>query len=561
MKPGERTPGGWLLGLGMAVVFGAANAYLGLKAGMTVSASIPAAVVSMALLRGVLRRNSILENNIAQTIASAGESLAAGVIFTVPALLLLGVPVGVVRIFILASMGGLLGILGFALFRKQLIEEEHDRLPYPEGTACARVLESPERSREEARFVLWGFFTGAIMKGGLHVGLPSVVGWLASSFTYLAMDVSPALGAVGLILGRRIASWILVGGWIGWGVLLPVNLFVQKTVLQTPDDAYALWSSTIRYIGAGAVLAGGMVAFLKSMVSLWRVRRGHVTGGLPGKVLGIGYGGLWIGFVLLGLHPLAALAALIFGILFAGVSGRITGIVGSSSNPVSGMTIATLVMISVLLVQMGMVGRAGMTMALMVGAVVCIAAAVAGDTAQDLKTGYLVGATPLIQQVAEMVGVLVSAAAIGWVVLLLHKTYGIGSTALPAPQATLMELVVRGVFEGDLPWVLIGAGGMLALAFELLGIASLPVAVGLYLPLELSLPIFLGSLLAWGPSERRVLYASGVIAGDALVGLGWAVGVMVGWTSVGVWLPGWLSLLIWIGVLSFPLWRWKQNRS
>ncbi len=558
MRPEEKQPGGWLLGLALAVVFGAANAYLGLKAGMTVSASIPAAVISMAILRGLLRRGSVLENNIAQTIASAGESLAAGVVFTIPALLLLNLPAGVVKIFLLSSIGGVLGILGFAMFRKQLIEEEHGILPYPEGTACAEVLQAPERSQREARFVFGGVGFGALYKTLLQIdAFRNLVGWMVSSYSYMAMDLTPALGGVGLILGRRIAGWVFAGGVLGWGVFLPLILFVRGQGLASPEDAYELWSSTIRYIGAGAVLAGGVVAFLKALRALFGQREHLLSGGLSVRSVFVGFGLLTVGLLALGLPLAAALGTLIFGVLFAGVSGRITGLVGSSSNPVSGMTIATLVLISLLLVQMGVTGTSGMLAALTVGAVVCIAAAVAGDTAQDLKTGYLVGATARTQQIAEILGVLVSAAVIGWVVLLLHKTYGIGSRALPAPQATLMRLVVEGVFRGGLPWALMGIGAVVALVFELLGIASLPVAVGLYLPLELSVPIFLGGLLTRGTS-REVLYASGIIAGDTLVGLGFALLATVNLSITSPFhVPSWVGWTLWWGVMLG--YRWKQR--
>lgn len=539
-----------LLGVVLTLLFGAANAYLGLKAGMTVSASIPAAVMSMAILRGMMRTGTILENNIVQTIASAGESLAAGVIFTVPALILLGLNPSLTYIFLLSLTGGLLGVLLMVPLRKHLLEEEHERLPYPEGTACAEVLEAGEEGGRKAFQVFSGLGVGGLFKflmSGLHLW-PDKPAWLIPGFrTLLGLDLSPALLGVGYILRLRISALVFSGGLLGWFVLIPLIAHFTGTPIAREEEVFALWSRYIRYIGAGAVLAGGLVSLGRSLPVFLRVLRAagaglHTwvseTGDLPTPVV-LGGTGL-LGLALLAipsfhLGVLGTLLTLIFAFIFVTVSAHIVGIVGSSSNPISGMTIATLLIVSVIFVKAGVTGRAGMLSALSLGAVVCIAAAIAGDTSQDLKTGFLVGATPYRQQVAEMIGVLASAVVIGWVLFILHRGYGIGSKELSAPQATLMSLVVKGVFEGTMPWVLIFTGVFIALSVELLGIRSLPFAVGLYLPLELSVSIFLGGLISRGVGESQdgVLYASGLVAGDALIGV--ILAILIG---LGIGLPG-----------------------
>ncbi len=538
----ELTARAIILGLILAVVFGAANAYLGLKAGMTVSASIPAAVVSMAILRGLMRKGNALENNIVQTIASAGESLAAGVIFTVPALILLGISPSILYIFLLSLTGGVLGVLMLVPFRKHLIEDEHDVLPYPEGTACAEVLEAGEEGGRKASFVFSGLGVGAIFKF-LMSGFKlwnSVPAWFLKGFrTLIGIDLSPALVGVGYILGLRIAALVLSGGVLGWFVVIPLISHFKGIVVSSLDDVYSIWSQYVRYIGAGAVLAGGIVSFLKSMPTFvsalksLRFSKTEKMRDLPTNVVLIGVA---LTFVFMVIVPafkiglLGAFLAILFALLFVAVSARIVGIVGSSSNPVSGMTIATLLVVSLIFAKLGFRGEEGIVAALTLGAIVCIAACIAGDTSQDLKTGFLVGATPWKQQVTEFLGVGVSAVFIGWTLYLLHRAYGIGSVQLPAPQATLMSLVVKGVMEGTMPWYLVSSGIFIALSIELLGIPSLPVAVGLYLPLELSTPIFVGGLLAQigGKKEGGILFASGLVAGDAIVGILLALLIVMG---------------------------------
>jgi len=545
---GEITARALILGVLLAILFGAANAYLGLKAGMTVSASIPAAVMSMAILRGILKRGTVLENNIVQTIASAGESLAAGVIFTVPALILLGLSPSVFYIFILSLLGGFLGVLLMVPIRKHLIEDEHENLPYPEGTACAEVLEAGEKGGEKAKGVFLGLGVGAIFKllmSGFRfwADKPSVL--LRSLKTLIGFDLSPVLLGVGYILGLRISSLVVAGGVIGWFVLIPLIAHFQGIEITGTDAVFGIWDHYIRYIGAGAVLAGGVVSLIRSLPAFGSALKAATKGIRRPKTGDLPMGLVIIGslFVLIFLWFLptfqlglpGSFLAIIFAFLFVTVSSRIVGIVGSSSNPVSGMTIATLLFVSLIFARMGITGKTGIIAALSLGAVVCISAAIAGDTSQDLKTGFLVGATPWKQQISEFVGVLASAIFIGWTLFLLHKAYTIGSPELSAPQATLMSLVVKGVFEGTMPWILIFSGIFIALSVELLGIHSLPFAVGLYLPLELSTTIFVGGLVAGlvAHTERGILFSSGLVAGDAFMGILLAIPAVLKWTLPG----------------------------
>ncbi len=527
-----------VLGVLLAVVFGAANAYLGLRIGMTVSASIPAAVVSMAILRGLLRRGTILENNIVQTIASAGESLAAGVIFTIPAVILLGLDASVYFTFVVSLIGGILGVLLMVPLRKHLIEDEHGVLPYPEGTACAEVLKAGEEGGEKAKFVFLGFTAGGIFKFlGSSLRLFGMApGMLIRGYNaYIGIDLSPSLLGVGYILGLRISSLVLAGGLLGWAVLIPLIARFSGVSVVSADDLFSIWSHDVRFIGAGAVLMGGLVSLGKSAKYILKAL-GQVSLSFgKSRDLPMAYvlGGLAVVIVamplLLGLSFWLSILLVVFAFLFVAVSSRIVGIVGSSSNPVSGMTIAALFAISLLFAAMGMKDTKAMFLAMTFGAVVCIAAAIAGDTSQDLKTGYLVGATPWKQQVAELLGVLFVALVIGYVLKLLDAAYHIGSRDLSAPQATIMSMVVKGVMSGTVPWVLILSGMAIALVVELLGVDSLPVAVGLYLPVELSTPLFVGGLLShFLRHDDGTLYASGLVAGDALMGIVIAILVVLG---------------------------------
>ncbi len=555
-----------ILGIILAVVFGAANAYLGLRVGMTVSASIPAAVISMGLIRFVLRRDNILENNMVQTIGSAGESLAAGAIFTLPALFMwaaesetVSAP-SFVEISVIAVCGGLLGVLFMVPLRTALIVEEHGVLPFPEGTACAEVLLAGESGGDKSKVVFSGLGISALYKfiaDGLCL-FPSEVAWevkpLRAGF---GADVLPALAGVGFICGKKISSYMFAGGVLGWFVIIPlISLFGGDMVMAPGEDpistlgASGIWSSYIRYIGAGAVAAGGIISLVKSMPTIIKTFSKAVKGfghkdatelrtnkDLPLPV--VMSGALVIALViwLLPSVPVSLVGALIivvFGFFFATVSSRMVGLVGSSNNPVSGMAIATLLIATALLKATGMTGYEGMASAICIGTVICIVAAMAGDTSQDLKTGYIVGATPIRQQIGELVGALVSALAIGGVMYLLNAAWGFGEQQLPAPQATLMKLVVEGVMGGTLPWGLVFCGIFIAVVIEVLGLPVLPIAIGLYLPIYLSVPIFIGGMIRWffewkkaGKSkeenkdviDRGVLYSSGLIAGEGLVGI------------------------------------------
>lgn len=562
----ELTATSIILGLILAVVFGAANAYLGLRVGLTISASIPAAVISMGICRGLLRRDNILENNMVQTIGSAGESLAAGAIFTMPALFMwakegaMDSP-SVATITIIAMLGGTLGVLFMIPLRNALIVEEHGTLPYPEGTACSEVLLAGEEGGASAKGVFTGLGIAAVYKfiaDGLKL-FPSEISYDFKSYkgAGCGMDVLPSLVGVGFICGPKISAYMFGGGIMAWFVLMPL-IYVFGAGL--PDVVYpaesviselgtsGLWSNYIRYIGAGAVACGGVIsliksfpmiirAFKKSMASLKNKQETvtRTTKDLPINVVLIVSA---IIVVLLWLIPavpvnlLGALLIVIFGFFFVTVSARMVGIVGSSNNPVSGMTIATLLITTIVLKATGNIGTGGMIAAITIGSVICIAAAIAGDVSQDLKTGYIVGATPWRQQVGEILGVLVSAIAIGFVMYILDAGYGFGSAELPAPQAGMMKMIVEGVMSGNLPWSLVFVGVFIALIAELFGIPVLPFAVGMYLPIYSTTGIMVGGLVRLiadkrkgteeekkARSNRGILFASGMIAGEGLVGV------------------------------------------
>ncbi|MEO0294853.1 MAG: oligopeptide transporter, OPT family [candidate division WOR-3 bacterium] len=526
-----------ILGILLSIIFGASNAYLGLKAGMTVSASIPAACVSMAILRGILKGGTILENNIVQTIASAGESLAAGIIFTIPALILLGINPSIFYIFLTSLLGGILGVVFMILVRKKFIEEEDKDLPFPEGRACAEVLKAGDEGGEKAKSVFEGIFSGFLYRFfalGFKL-FPDVFYFNFKNKINLGFENSPALLGVGIILGRRISFFLLGGGLLGWFVLIPLigNYFPEAKLF----DPHTIWSKYIRYIGAGAVFAGGFISFLKILLPLFKERSFYSF--RPGEKdlpLSFIFISSLIIYLLISILPFfnqnffTSLLIVIFSLIFVVVSSRIVGLVGSSSNPVSGMTIATLFTFSLIIYSLGGRGFPAMIASLTTGAFVCISAAIAGDISQDLKTGYLLGATPKLQEIGEIIGVITSSIFIGFTLFLLHKAYVIGSEKLSAPQATLMSLIVKGIFEGDMPFNLFFSGIMITVFLEILGISSLPVAVGLYLPLSLSTPIALGGIISdlIKKKEKGVLLASGFVAGDAISGIVLAIIILSG---------------------------------
>jgi len=560
------------IGIVLAVVFGAANAYLGLKVGMTISASIPAAVISMGIIRGILKRDSILENNIVQTIGSAGESLAAGAIFTLPALFIwsaewnMGSP-SMLAITLISLCGGILGTLFMIPLRKALIVNEHGVLPYPEGTACAEVLLAGEEGGEKAKTTFIGLGIGALYKfitDGFKL-FPSEIETTIPGYKSAAigMDILPALLGVGFIIGAKISAYMLAGAVIGWFGLIPLIshigsmgeiIMYPSTVPISELDHWGIWDNYIRYVGAGAVAFGGIFSLIKSLPLIFRTFRDSMRGFSSGEgansnirtdrdlsmaVILIGSLAVILALGMLPFVPVGLFGALviaIFGFFFATVSSRIVGLVGSSSNPVSGMTIATLIITAFIFKATGNDGQAGMIATLSVGAVICIIAAIAGDTSQDLKTGFLVGATPKKQQYGELIGTIASALAIGAVLTLLNNAWGYGSNELPAPQATLMRLVIEGVMGGNLPWALVFTGAGIGIAIELLGLPVLPIAIGLYLPIHLSAPIMVGGIIR-GILDRKlnnsevedketnykiesgILFSSGLIAGEGIIGI------------------------------------------
>ncbi len=564
----EITVASVVMGILLAVVFGAANAYLGLRVGMTVSASIPAAVIAMGVIRIIMRKNSILESNIVQTIGSAGESLAAGAIFTLPALFLWAAEgkmekPGILEITLIALIGGLLGVFFMVPLRNALIVKEHGVLPYPEGTACAEVLLAGEKGGANASTVFAGMGFAALFKFIID-GLKLVSGEISASVIGFAGQIGtqiyPAVMSVGYICGARISSYMFAGGVLSWLVLIPLIVLFGADIVLYPGTApiseifadggaSAIWSSYIRYIGAGALAAGGIISLIKSLPLIVKTFTGAVksmkgagtTSGdrtaqdLNLKIVIIAIFVLTLAVWLVPAIPVSLLGAFIivvFGFFFATVSSRMVGLVGSSNNPVSGMAIATLLIATLILKVTGATGIAGMSSAIAIGSIICIVSAIAGDTSQDLKTGYILGSTPKKQQIGEVLGVVAAALAIGGTLYLLDSAWGFGSDQLAAPQATLMKLIIEGVMDGNLPWPLVFIGVFLAVVAEIVGIPVLPFAIGVYLPVQLNACIMVGGLLRLAMDKMKrneeekkeivndgVLFCSGMIAGEGLVGI------------------------------------------
>lgn len=562
--PAELTPLAVGLGIVLSITFGMVNAYLGLKIGLTVSASIPSAVLSMAVLRGLLRRGTVLENNVVHAIASTGESLAAGVIFTVPALVFLDLHPSVLDVFMIGVTAGILGILMMIPFRHSLTVDEHHALPFPEGTACAQVLMAGDRGGVTARPVFYGIVLGAAYQfamRGLALWRESVSvtleRWHKATF---GMELSPLFLGVGFLVGPRIAGTMLAGGVVGWCVLLPIFDTIGGSALGTffgiPASVHDLgatdiWSRYVRYAGAGAVTAGGISAVIRAVpVMIAAFGRMRATAqqsarvvprterDLPTPIVAAGVAALATALWIVPSFHLslpATLLAIVFSFFFVVVSGRIVGLVGTTSQPVSGMTITALLGTSFCLAALGERGPAGVTACITVGALVAISIALAGDLAQDLKTGALLGATPYRLQIGQMIGVVAAALRAGSVLFLLHAAYTLGSPELPAPQAKLMATLVTGVMEGNLPWALMALGAGVALIAEACGVIPLAFAIGIYLPITTTAPLILGGLLraAVTPGttpleDRPVLFASGLIAGDALMGIGIAALTVAG---------------------------------
>jgi putative OPT family oligopeptide transporter len=585
MKIAEFTLRAVILGSIFGIIFGAATVYLGLKVGLTVSASIPIAVLAISVFRK-LGNATILESNIVQTIGSAGESVAAGVVFTIPALLFL--PHGAdffkyFQIFALALVGGILGVLFMVPLRRSLIVKEHGNLPYPEGTACADVLIAGEKGGKLAQKVYYGLGIAFLYKLlmsilGFWKDIPEYVFRKTSVLPNATVnaEITPELLGVGYIIGPRIAGVMVAGGVLSWLGLIPLisilgenipGAFAPGKIPISEMKPIEIWGSYIRYIGAGAVTFGGVITLIKTLPTIvsafrdsFRDLRNDKTRSsaktrterdLPVSVVAVGSIALVIFMAVIPTIPtnlLSAIMIIVFGFFFVTVSSRIVGLIGSSSNPISGMTIATLMATSLIFLGIGWTGDAYQPVALVVGSIVCIASANAGATSQDLKTGYIVGATPRFQQIGLMIGVLVSVTVIGFTLLLMEKTFGIGDVTpehprpLAAPQATLMATIIKGLLSNSLPWGLVIIGMAIAAVIELCGVSSLAFAVGAYLPLSSTSPIFIGGLVKWFVDRKKnrkeeesevgpgALFSSGLIAGGALTGILIAVllGIVVG---------------------------------
>ena len=611
-----------IMGILLAVIFGAANAYLGLRVGMTVSASIPAAVIAMGVIRIIMRRNSILESNIVQTIGSAGESLAAGAIFTLPALFLWAAEgkmdkPGIVEITLIALIGGLLGVFFMVPLRNALIVKEHGVLPYPEGTACAEVLLAGEKGGANATTVFAGMGFAALFKiiidgfklvsGEITVAVKGFAGAIGT-------QIYPAVLSVGYICGARIASFMFAGGVLSWLVIIPLIVMfggdatIYPVVDQTISEVYAaggasaIWSNYIRYIGAGALAAGGIISLIKSLPLIVKTFGGAMKSMLGGgkttdartdkdiNIVVVLAAIVILAFVIwlvpaIPVSLIGAFIIVIFGFFFATVSSRMVGLVGSSNNPVSGMAIATLLIATLILKVTGAEGVAGMASAIAIGSVICIVAAIAGDTSQDLKTGFLLGATPKEQQIGEVIGVVAAALAIGGTLYLLDSAWGFGSEQLAAPQATLMKLITEGVMSGNLPWALVFVGVFIAIVVEIIGIPVLPFAIGIYLPVQLNACIMVGGLVRLGLDKLKkdeeekksiindgILFCSGMIAGEGLVGILLALfavfgidkvinfSAMLGIPQIVMDIGGVVLLaLIVVTILKFSLWKKRKD--
>jgi putative OPT family oligopeptide transporter len=688
----ELTVGAVLLGMVLGLVFAASSVYLALKIGLTVSASIPIAVLSITIFRwlsgamGV--RSSILRNNMVQTTGSAGESIASGTVFTLPGLILLGYALPASKVAAIAIVGGLLGVLLMIPLRKSLIVAEHRTLKYPEGTACAEVLIVGEERGVQAKTVFMGFGLGALYKflnGGMHLwaevpvrAFQRVVGGTTELFGEIRAEISPELTGVGYIIGPKIAGYLFAGGMLSFFVLIPAIHFfgaglatpiAPATTLIRDMDAMTVRANYVYYIGAGAVTAAGLISLGRAMPTIWAAIAGSFAGirrrgaGAPtldtrrtqrDLPLPIVVGGTIVLAVLMvvlpqiGINPLGALLAVFFGFLFVTVSSRITGQIGNSSNPISGMTVATVLMTALIFLAIGWTGVEHRVLALSIGGVVCVAASVAGATSQDLKTGYLVGATPARQQIGLVCGVATSALLIGFMIQFLNEakttivpraypgvaipagqfesgtravegqTYRIGHLyeqtggapagrylvdasggirylldpgiggrepkdyrgrtieKLDSPKAQIMSLVVDGILTQKLSWGLILIGAFLAISMEILGLPSLPIAVGVYLPISTSATMFMGGVVRWlvdrrlDPTKREsaeadsgpgVLFSSGLIAGGAITGVALA-GLTVGGFDQGYDLTdvigafgrnGLVAMALYVLLLAVPL--------
>lgn len=555
-----------LLGMVFGFFFAIANVYLALKVGTTISASIPAAVMSMAIMKALFKKATILENNMVQTIGTIGEPLAGGIAFTVPALILIGDHIAPWKIFILAAAGGILGILLMIPTRRFVIVEEHGKLPFPEGTACAEILKAGEKKHHTALFALWGILIGAFYKLCSNVFFiwEEIVSWTFPSLkkSEFSIDATPALLGVGYIIGPKITSYMLAGGAFAWWVIIPLifefgtstsSIYPSHIPVSamSPDD---VWDQYIRYIGAGCLGVGGIASLFQIAPLLYKTIRLSVSELFKGLIQrahlirtdrDISLGWLAIGSLIcvltlwlipaLHLNLFTIILLVVLSFLFSAVTSITVGLVGSTSNPVSGMTITVLLITCILFVLLGWTEKVYLIAAMTMGCVTCCAICLAGTTAQDLKTGHLLGATPIYQQLGEIIGIFIPAISLGYAIYLLNETYGIGSNLMPAPQATLLSMLTKGVITGDLPYPLVGIGILLGLIMLILRIPVLPFAIGLYLPLSLSTATMVGGLarlyVDWKKKdalteEKGTLLASGLIGGDACLGILIAIGAI-----------------------------------
>lgn len=552
-----------IIGILFACVFAAANTYLGLKVGMTISAGIPGAILATGLLKGAFKRNSILEANMVASLAAMGESIAGGIIFILPALILLGFGLSVIQVGIVTVVGGIMGVFFITPLRRFLIVEEHGELVFPEAMAAAEVLVAGSVGGSGFKTVSTGIGVGGAYKfisGGLGFWLENT-SYTFTSYqgTMIGVDALASLLGVGFIIGTKVSALMFGGGVIAWFALIPMIKFIgigltvpifPGTIPISEMSASGIWSNYIRYIGTGAVATGGIISLVRSLptiVGSFRQAIGGIGGKSGGKIQKInieaplfwvvvaaafGFFGTWF-IPAIGGGLLGGISAVLFSFFFAVVSARMVGIIGASSNPVSGMTIATLLVVTTLLKVTGVVGNPGIKAALLISGVVCVAIAVAGGTAQSLKTTFVIGGTPRDVQVGMFIALSIAAFAAGGVVLLLHKAYGIGSAQVAAPQASLMRLIVEGIMTAQLPWTLVIVGAAIAIFCAMAEIPILPVALGIYLPISLSSPVLIGGIIRkivenkFKNNEERkdssvdkgVLLASGLVAGDALLGI------------------------------------------
>lgn len=596
-----------ILGLFLGLIFAIGNAYLALKIGTTISASIPAAILSMAILRTFFRKVSILENNIVQTIASVGEGMAAGVVFTVPALILLGDHPSIWRVFWLSGLGGVLGILFMIPMRRYIIVQEHGILPFPEGTACAEILKAGQASKGSAIMATWGVLAGIIYKlcSSAFFFWNEVASWKIKSYhdTVVSIDATPALLGVGYIIGARISALLFAGGILAWWVIIPlirmfgmgdVTIFPSTTLISqmSPEE---IWSNYIRYIGAGAVAIGGLISLVKIFPLITKtvhigvkelfnkfelseskirtdrdISMAWLILGPLGSILF-----LWL-VPVFHLNLLTIVLLVILGFFFVAVTSITVGLVGSTSNPVSGMTITILLVTCILFVLLGWTTSIYIIAAITMSCVANVAVSLAATTSQDLKTGFILGATPKRQQIAEIIGTIIPALALGGTIYVLNQAYHIGSEVMPAPQATLMSMIAKGVIKSELPYTLVLSGVLLGLLLQIIKIPVLPFAIGLYLPLSLSTGIIIGAIVSWyvhrhthskEAKQKGILISSGLVGGDACTGI--VIALLVLFKVIPITakpaLPDYVSLiafvLLGIGLAGFTLKRSKSLRS